>query len=162
MTTFIILVNAIVKFAENNQIEYLNNNELSEIKTRYIVEYQKPKRILKAYKFGYEKDNPSFEYLRYNILGEDASGNLQETFYMVINPLVTGKAGIFALIENVLNKFPNETPVNQDWIISPYAPTPTIVEAAKTLYESHSVENITRHEADKVSTDTTIKYISVL
>ena len=81
LTTFIILVNAIVKFAEKNHIEYLNNNELSEIKTRYIVEYQRPKRILKAYKFGYEKDNPSFEYLRYNILGEDASGNLQETFY---------------------------------------------------------------------------------
>ena len=81
LTTFIILVNAIVKFAEKNNIEYLNNSELSEIKTRYIVEYQRPQRILKAYKFGYEKDNPSFEYLRYNILGEEASGNLQETFY---------------------------------------------------------------------------------
>ena len=78
---------------------------------------------------------------------------------MVINPLITGKTGISSLIQNVLNKFPNETPVHNDWIISPYAPTPTIVEAAKTLYESHSVENITRHEADKVSTDTTIKYI---
>ncbi len=77
----------------------------------------------------------------------------------VVNPLVTGEAGILALIENVLNNFPCETPVDRDWIISPYAPTPTIVEAAKTLYESHSVENITRHEADKVSTDATIKYI---
>ena len=81
LTTFIILVNAIVNLAEKQGIEYLNNNELSEIKTRYIVEYQRPKRILKAYKFGYEKDNPSFEYLRYSILGEEASGNLQETFY---------------------------------------------------------------------------------
>ena len=77
----------------------------------------------------------------------------------VINPLVTGETGIFALIQNVVSKFPNEAPVNKDWVISPYAPTPTIVEAAKTLYESHSVENITRHEADKVSTDATIKYI---
>lgn len=77
----------------------------------------------------------------------------------VINPLVTGETGIFALIQNVINKFPNKSPVHKDWVISPYAPTPTIVEAAKTLYESHSVENITRHEADKVSTDATIKYI---
>ena len=77
----------------------------------------------------------------------------------VINPLVTGAVGIFALIQNVVGKFPNEAPVHKDWVISPYAPTPTIVEAAKTLYESHSVENITRHEADKVSTDATIKYI---
>lgn len=77
----------------------------------------------------------------------------------IINPLVTGVAGIFALMQNVVDKFPHEAPVHKDWLISPYAPTPTIVEAAKTLYESHSVENITRHEADKVSTDATIRYI---
>lgn len=77
----------------------------------------------------------------------------------VVNPLVTGETGLFDVIAHVLNRFPNETAVNQDWIISPYAPTPTIVEAAKTLYENHSVENITRHEADKVSTDQTISYI---
>ena len=77
----------------------------------------------------------------------------------VVNPLVTGEVGLFDVIAQVLNRFPNETAVNQDWIISPYAPTPTIVEAAKTLYENHSVENITRHEADKVSTDQTISYI---
>lgn len=46
-----------------------------------------------------------------------------------------------------------------NWIISPYTPTPTIVEAARALYENHSVEDITRHEADKVSTDRTINYI---
>lgn len=77
----------------------------------------------------------------------------------VVNPLVTGERGLFDVITQVLNIFPNETVVNKDWIISPYAPTPTIVEAAKTLYENHSVENITRHEADKVSTDQTISYI---
>ena len=89
------------------------------------------------------------------------STSIQMSVYddRVINPLVTGKAGISALIENVLGEFPSEAPVHNDWIISPYAPTPTIVEAAKTLYESHSVENITRHEADKVSTDATIRYI---
>ena len=89
------------------------------------------------------------------------STSIQMSVYddRVINPLVTGKAGISALIENVLEEFPSEAQLHNDWVISPYAPTPTIVEAAKTLYESHSVENITRHEADKVSTDATIKYI---
>ena len=77
----------------------------------------------------------------------------------VVNPLVTGEAGVADLISKILEKYPNEPEVNQDWIISPYAPTPTIIEAAKTLYESHSVEDITRHEADKVSTDATIAYI---
>ena len=87
--------------------------------------------------------------------------NVQMSVYddRVVNPMVTGENGIYDLILKVLNKFPNESPVNKNWIISPYAPTPTIIEAAKSLYESHSVENITRHEADKVSTDTTIKYI---
>ena len=89
------------------------------------------------------------------------STSIQMSVYddRVINPLVTGETGIAALIESVQNMFPNETPVHKDWIISPYAPTPTIIEAAKTLYESHSVENITRHEADKASTNATIKYI---
>ena len=59
----------------------------------------------------------------------------------------------------ILTRFSDEQPVNPNWIISPYAPTPTIIEAAKTLYENHSVENITRHEADEVSTDRTIAYI---
>ncbi len=81
LTTFIILVNSIINKAEKEGIEYLNNNSVADIKARYVVEYKKPERILKAYKFGYEKDNPSFQYLRYKILGEDAAGTIQETFY---------------------------------------------------------------------------------
>lgn len=77
----------------------------------------------------------------------------------VVNPLVTGKDGLLKLIDEILIKYPSETPINSNWIISPYAPTPTIIEAAKALYENHSVENITRHEADNVSTDRTIAYI---
>lgn len=91
----------------------------------------------------------------------DTSTDIRMSVYddRVVNPLVTGKAGVAKLIAEVLNRFPNESPVNPNWIISPYAPTPTIIEAAKTLYENHTVENITRHEADKVSTDKTIQYI---
>ncbi|MCC8074284.1 MAG: DUF2075 domain-containing protein [Clostridiales bacterium] len=77
----------------------------------------------------------------------------------IVNPLVTGKNGVDTLIGKVLKKFPNESPINANWIISPYAPTPTIIEAARSLYENHTVEDITRHEADKVSTDKTIAYI---
>lgn len=91
----------------------------------------------------------------------NSSTNIQMSVYddRVVNPLMTGKSGIVSLISEVLRHFPNEAPVNPDWIISPYAPTPTIIEAAKSLYENHTVEDITRHEADKVSTDRTIAYI---
>ena len=90
-----------------------------------------------------------------------ASSIVQPSGYdnRVMNPLVTGKDSLFALIMDVLKQYPNETPVNSKWIISPYAPTPTIIEAARSLYENHSVENITRHEADDVFTDRTIGYI---
>ena len=86
---------------------------------------------------------------------------IQESLYgsYVLNPLITGETNLKDLIELVLNKFPNELSISPSWIISPYAPTPTIIEAARSLYENHSVENITRHEADKVSTDRTIAYI---
>lgn len=77
----------------------------------------------------------------------------------VLNPLVTGKDGLADVIARVLDKYPTELPLEENWIISPYSPTPTIIEAARTLYESHSVEDITRHEADKVTTDRTIAYI---
>lgn len=86
---------------------------------------------------------------------------IQESVYddRVVNPLYTGEDGLAIVISDVLSKFPNEIDINKDWVISPYAPTPTIIEAARTLYESHSVEDITRHEADKVTTDKTISYI---
>lgn len=91
----------------------------------------------------------------------NASTNIQMSVYddRIVNPLIAGKSGISILINKVLERFPNESSVNPNWIISPYAPTPTIIEAAKSLYENHSVEDITRHEADKVSTDRTISYI---
>lgn len=92
---------------------------------------------------------------------DKSSSVIQSSIYddRVLNPLMTGSSGISKLITDVLERFPNESPVNENWIISPYAPTPTIIEAARTLYESHSVKDITRHEADKVTTDTTIAYI---
>ncbi len=86
---------------------------------------------------------------------------VQESVYSdrVVNPLYTGEEGITSILEEVLLCFPGESEINPNWVISPYAPTPTIIEAAKTLYESHTVEDITRHEADKVTTDRTISYI---
>ena len=90
-----------------------------------------------------------------------SSSLIQSSVYddRVVNPLVTGEVYLTSLISEVLRLFPNEKPLEKNWIISPYAPTPTIIEAARTLYESHSVDDITRHEADKVTTDETIAYI---
>lgn len=89
------------------------------------------------------------------------SSELKKSTYddKVLNPLVTGKSNLNIIISKVLDEFPDEEPVNNNWIISPYSPTPTIVEAARTLYTNHNVHDITRHEADDVTTDKTISYI---
>lgn len=79
----------------------------------------------------------------------------------IYNPMITGEEHLQELITKVLEHAGVERNDEMigDWLISPYAPTPTIIEAARTLFENHSVEDITRHEADKVSTDRTINYI---
>ena len=77
----------------------------------------------------------------------------------IINPIICGENSLSEIINSVLIKYPNECEIDDNWVNSPYAPTPTIIEAARALYNNHSVENITRHEADKVSTDKTISYI---
>lgn len=89
------------------------------------------------------------------------STEIQASVYdsKVLNPLVTGKDNLQGLITKVLTNYPNEESIKNTWAISPYAPTPTIIEAAKSLYENHNVEDITRHEADKITTDKTIAYI---
>ncbi|MPM18021.1 hypothetical protein SDC9_64422 [bioreactor metagenome] len=54
---------------------------LQQIKEEYIVIQMPPQYIVNSYKFGYERDNPGFKYLRHYILGEPEGGHIIETFY---------------------------------------------------------------------------------
>ena len=54
------------------------------------------------------------------------------------------------VIEEVLRFASDERHIDPDaWERGRYCPTPTIIEAALALYNGHSVDDITRHEADK-------------
>lgn len=80
----------------------------------------------------------------------------------IYNPLVTGSEGLQSLLRDIMAHAQAERAEEnwyENWVISPYSPTPTIVEAARRLYENHSVADITKHEADKVSTDATTAYV---
>lgn len=80
----------------------------------------------------------------------------------VYNPITVGADGLQRLLQQVITHeqaLPDAFPFGGEWLKSPYSPTPTIIEAARALYEHHNVDNITRHEADKVSTDATIAYL---
>ena len=53
-------------------------------------------------------------------------------------------------IDEVLNFAVDEPNIDPDaWERGRYCPTPTIIEAALALYNGHSVDDISRHEADK-------------
>ena len=54
------------------------------------------------------------------------------------------------MLDEVLSFASDEPDINPDvWERGRYCPTPTIIEAALALYKGHSVDDITRHEADK-------------
>ncbi len=76
----------------------------------------------------------------------------------IYNPLISGEDHLQQLINKVLDYAgaQDDTDSLDNWINSPYAPTPTIIEAARALYENHSVEDITIHEADTTKATSTL------
>lgn len=80
LTTAIILVQAIIEYVPQNQ--KLNFTPIEEIQKKFIFE-TKDEGISRSYLFGYEKDNPSYEFLKTKIFKEksDSSLPIQETIY---------------------------------------------------------------------------------
>ena len=65
----------------------------------------------------------------------------------VYEPIATNAEGLPFVINEALASI-NEPSIDpQTWVCSPYQPTPTIIEAAQSLYLRHSVEAISRHDA---------------
>ena len=80
----------------------------------------------------------------------------------IYNPLLTNADNLGRLIGEVLEREqaqPSSRDEFADWAISRYAPTPTIIEAASALYQSHSVEDITRHEAAGAALEETTQFV---
>jgi hypothetical protein len=67
-------------------------------------------------------------------------------------PIKTNSNDLKMVIDQVL-KFAEGEAINIDkWKAGRYSPTPTIIEAAMTLYRGHSVKDITRNEAANLGT----------
>ena len=80
----------------------------------------------------------------------------------VYEPLLTDAAHLGDIIKLVLSDEIETKSYSiplDDWARSRYSPTPTIIEAARSLYLNHSVENITRHEAKGEQLERTTKYV---
>lgn len=70
----------------------------------------------------------------------------------VYQPLTTNANRLNECIEHALRGIKNSATskfeTDDYWAKSGYSPTPTIIEAAIALYKNHSVEDITKHDAD--------------
>lgn len=80
----------------------------------------------------------------------------------VYNVIICGKSKLRHTLQSVIEDAEHKGYLmanEASWEISPYKPTPTIVEAARTLYANHSVDDITKHDADAAQTDATISTI---
>ena len=89
LTTFSILLFEIASFLnglpENkdkpDEDIFLGDESLKDIKVKYIVRKRPPQNIVTTYLFGYETDNPSADYLRYEVFNEPFGGTVFETYY---------------------------------------------------------------------------------
>lgn len=90
LTTFIIFLQAFVELIKGlpeNKIKpdasiYVNETlSVAALQERYMFKIKPTGDKFRTYKFGYEVDNPSYNYLRFRILGEEGGGSEEETFY---------------------------------------------------------------------------------
>jgi DUF2075 family protein len=79
----------------------------------------------------------------------------------LVNPIKTNASNLGNVINKVLDFFVEGDFVNiEHYVTGSYSPTPTIIEAAISLYNNHNVEEITRSDAGASNLKITTKYIS--
>lgn len=89
--------------------------------------------------------------------------SLQFAVDSVATPLKTNAADLAALLEHICAATLSPNIDIQEWTAKGYRPTPTIVEAAQVLYQTHSVEDISRSDAGaKNLQETSAAVISVI
>ena len=90
LTTFIIFLQALADFVKtlpenkdkaDQEIYITDSLSLLGLQERFLFKTKPKGDQFRTYKFGYESDNPSYDYMRYKILGEVGGGSVKETFY---------------------------------------------------------------------------------
>jgi hypothetical protein len=77
-------------------------------------------------------------------------------------PILTGGAGLSTVLEKVLVVVGGDAIIPTEWEAGRYSPTPTIIEAATSLYNGHSVAEISRSDASAVNLTLTSDAISAI
>lgn len=80
----------------------------------------------------------------------------------IFNPFCVSSSDIQNVFDNIFGSLNLDSSVQSgfdNWENSRYMPTPTIIEAASALYHNHSVEDITKTEAEGASLKTTTDFV---
>lgn len=90
----------------------------------------------------------------------DITNELKKDDDDIYRPIRANTSTLHAIITQ-LTKQLSDTPINlDDWIASPYMPTPTIIEAAQALYRGHDVREISRSDSEAYNLSLTTQTIN--
>ncbi len=90
LTTFTLFLQAFIELLRSlpenegqaDDAVYLTDTlSIAAVESKFLFEVKPAGEAFRTYKFGYTVDNPSYEYMRYRILGEVGGGTVFETFY---------------------------------------------------------------------------------
>ena len=88
LTTCIIFLQSLIEFVRSlhtnktdEEIFLTDSLTILSITQKFIYKQKPSGDQFFTYKFGYTSDNPSYEYMRYRIFGEENGGAIEETFY---------------------------------------------------------------------------------
>lgn len=90
LTTFTLFLQAFIELLRSlpenegrpDEAIYLTDTlSIADVESKFLFAVKPAGKAFRTYKFGYTVDNPSYEYMRYRILGEAGGGTVFETFY---------------------------------------------------------------------------------
>ena len=90
LTTFTLFLQAFIellrsmpenKDKEDDAIYLADTLSIASVESNFLFKVKPGGDPFRTYKFGYTADNPSYDYMRYQILGEEGGGEVSETFY---------------------------------------------------------------------------------
>ena len=90
LTTFTLFLQAFIELLQglpenegqaDDTIYLTDTLSIADVERKFLFKVKPPGKAFRTYKFGYTVDNPSYEYMRYRILGEAGGGTVFETFH---------------------------------------------------------------------------------
>ena len=90
LTTFTLFLQAFIELLRSlpenegkaDDTIYLTDTlSIAAVESKFLFKVKPAGEAFRTYKFGYTVDNPSYEYMRYQVLGEVGGGTVFETFY---------------------------------------------------------------------------------